>query len=106
MGGNLAPGAEFEKKIIWSSGSPFIQRSGTICVILAKGIIRNHSVKLFEFGPVIQKKMLIKRHYLSKALTSPLFGEANHLCNCGRRHHEENLFCRIIDGLGLIRLFF
>ena len=47
-GGGLAPGAEFEKQIlIWSSGGPFVQRSGTICAILFKGIIRNNSVKLF-----------------------------------------------------------
>ena len=45
--GILAPGAEFEKKIIWSSGDPFVQQSGTICTILVKGIIRNNSMKLF-----------------------------------------------------------
>ena len=33
--------------LIWSSGSPFNQRSGTICVILVEGIKRNNSVKLF-----------------------------------------------------------
>ena len=33
--------------LIWSSGGPFVQRSGTICVILVKGIMRNDSVKLF-----------------------------------------------------------
>ena len=32
---------------IWSSGSPFIQWSGTICAILVKGFMRNNSVKLF-----------------------------------------------------------
>ena len=52
MGGFLAPGAEFEKKnifLIWSSGGPFAQQSGTIFAILVKGIIRNNSVKLFRF---------------------------------------------------------
>ena len=33
--------------LIWSSGSPFVQFSGTICAILVKGFIRNKSVKLF-----------------------------------------------------------
>ena len=49
MGGFLASGAEFEKNIflIWSSGDPFVQRSGTICAILVKGTIKNNYVKLF-----------------------------------------------------------
>ena len=49
-GGFLAPGAEFKNIyifLIWSSGGPFVQRSGTICAILVKDIIRNNSVKLF-----------------------------------------------------------
>ena len=33
--------------LIWSSGGPFVQRSGTICAIFVKDIIRNNSVKLF-----------------------------------------------------------
>ena len=33
--------------LIWSSGGPFVQRSGTICRILIEGIMRNNSVKLF-----------------------------------------------------------
>ena len=33
--------------LIWSSGSPFVQGSITICAILAEGIQRNNSVKLF-----------------------------------------------------------
>ena len=37
----------FNYFLILSSGSPFVQRSGTICVILIEGILRNNSVKLF-----------------------------------------------------------
>ena len=33
--------------LIWSSGSPFIQPSWTICAILVEDIMRNNSVKLF-----------------------------------------------------------
>ena len=33
--------------LIYSPGSLFVQRSGTICAILVKGIMRNISVKLF-----------------------------------------------------------
>ena len=32
---------------IWSSGSPFVQRSGIICAILVEGIKKNNSMKLF-----------------------------------------------------------
>ena len=42
--------------LIWSSGRSFVQRSKTI-KIYAEGIMRNNSVKLFEFGPVVQKEM-------------------------------------------------
>ena len=31
--------------LIWSSGSPFVQWSRTICAILVEGIKRNNSVK-------------------------------------------------------------
>ena len=34
--------------LIWSFGSPFVQRSKTICAILVEGIMRNKSVKLFR----------------------------------------------------------
>ena len=34
--------------LIWSSGSPFVQQSVTICAILVECIMRNNSVKLFS----------------------------------------------------------
>ena len=40
-------GQNLKKNLILSSEGPFVQRSGTICAILVKGIIRNNSVKLF-----------------------------------------------------------
>ena len=33
--------------LICSSGSSFVQQSGTICAIMVEGIMRNNSVKLF-----------------------------------------------------------
>ena len=33
---------------IWSSGNPFVQRSGTICAILVEGIKIKNSVNLFR----------------------------------------------------------
>ena len=44
----------------WSSGRPFVQWSGTINAILVKGIMRDNSVKLFEFGQVVQEEMSLK----------------------------------------------
>ena len=33
--------------LIWSSGSPFVQQSVTICAVLVEGIKRNNFLKLF-----------------------------------------------------------
>ena len=51
-----------------------------------------------EFGPVVQKEMLFKDiSYLE--LWQPLCSvDWNHLCNFGRRYHEEQL-CEIILNL-------
>ena len=35
--------------LIWSSGCPFVQQSGTICAIWGEGFMRNNSVNYFEF---------------------------------------------------------
>ena len=43
--------------LIWSSGSPFVQWSRTICAILVEGIMRNNFVIFFEFGPKVQEEM-------------------------------------------------
>ena len=57
----LASGSvSFKRFLIWSSGGPFVQWIGTICSILIKGIMLNNSVKLFEFGPVVQEEMPFK----------------------------------------------
>ena len=49
--------------LIWSSGIPFVQQSVTICDILEEGIMRNNSVKSFEFWSAVQvmsfKRLLI-----------------------------------------------
>ena len=75
--GGIGPRGRIRKQIlIWSSGGPFVQRSGTICAILFKGIIRNNSVKLLKIWTSGSRENFIKRHYLSKALTAPLFGRA------------------------------
>ena len=50
----------FKIFLIWSSGGPFVQLSGTICAILVKSIMSNNSVSFFEFGPATQEEMSLK----------------------------------------------
>ena len=40
---------------IFSSGGHFVQQRKTFCAISVEGIIRNISVKLFEFWSVVQE---------------------------------------------------
>ena len=61
--------------LIRSSGCPFAQWSEAICAFLIKDIMRNNSVKLFEFGQWFRRNDN-KRHFLSRALAAPLFGGA------------------------------
>ena len=61
--------------LIWSSGKHFVQPSRTICAIVVVGIMRNNSVKLFEFGPVVQEEMSFNI-FLSGALAALLFSGA------------------------------
>ena len=52
--------------------------------------MRNISVKLFEFGPVVQEKMPLK-DISHLELWRPLCSEElNHLCNFGRGHFRNN----------------
>ena len=53
----------FKLCLIWSSGDPCVQGSGTIYAILVKGIMGNLHVKLFQIwisgsgGDVLKKKI-------------------------------------------------
>ena len=126
---------------------PFVQWSGIICVIVVEGIMRNNSMSLFKFGPVVQEEIWFKifliwssggprvqwsgtiyaslkecvmvnihlkvyeiwtsgsgggfvyRYFLSGALTAFCLVEWNHLCNFGKGHYEVQ-FCEIIVNLG------
>ena len=51
--------------------------------------MRNSSVKLFEFGPVVQEKMLFKDICYLVLWQSFCSAERNHLCNFGKWCHEE-----------------
>ena len=71
---------------------PFIQQSRTICVILVEGIMRCYSVNFFEFGPVVQEKMLFKDISYQELLWPFCLEERNQLFNFGRRDHEKKFF--------------
>ena len=45
--------------------------------------MRNFSVKLFEFGPVVQEKNAVKNYFLSRALAAHLI--------CGRELFVQSL---------------
>ena len=47
----------FKSFLIWSSGRPFVQWSGTIYAILKEGIMGNIHVKYLKFGPLVQEQM-------------------------------------------------
>ena len=51
---------------------PFVQQSVTICAILVEGIMRNNSVKIFEFGPVVQEAMSFKRFLILSSYGPPV----------------------------------
>ena len=64
-------------------------------LLKVKGIMRNNSVIFFQLGPAVQEGMPLKDiSYLELWQHLHSF-EQNHLCNFGRRHHEEKL-CEMV----------
>ena len=45
----------FKRFLVWSSGGPPVQWSGTIYAILKEGIMGDIYVKLYEIEPVVQE---------------------------------------------------
>ena len=86
--------------LIWSSGIPFVQPSRTICAIFVEGIMRNNSVKLFEFGPAVQEEMSFKAiSYL--AIWRPLVQRSGTICSILEEGiMQEEQFCEIILNFG------
>ena len=62
----------FKRFLIWSSGILSVQRSITICAILAEGIIRNNSMKFCEFGSVVQEETSFKRFLILSSCSPPV----------------------------------
>ena len=87
----------FKKFLIWSSSGPPVRWSGTIFVILKKGIMENIHVKLYKLGPVVQEMSFKDMSYLElwQSLCSV---DWNHLCSIRRRHPEDQS-CEIILNL-------
>ena len=59
---------------------PFVQLSVTFCVILVKGFMRKNSVKLFEFGPVVQEEMSLKDISYLELWRPFCSAELKHIC--------------------------
>ena len=51
--------------------------------------MKNNFMKLFLIWTSGSGGNVIKIHFLSRALTAPLFGGDEPLCNFGWRHHGE-----------------
>ena len=64
----------FKTFLIQSSGDPCIKPSRTVCANLVEAIMRNNSVKSFLIWTSGSGGNVIKRHFLSRALSTPLFG--------------------------------
>ena len=84
----------FKIFLIWSSGSPFVQWSGTICAILVESIMRNNSEKnILNLDQWCRRCLL--RNFFHLELWRPFSSaEQNHLCNFGSGYQEEH-FCEI-----------
>ena len=61
--------------------------------------MRNNSVKLFLFGPVVQEEMPFKGISYLDIWQPFCSAECYHLCTFGRGHYEEQFF-KIILNLG------
>ena len=88
----------FKRFLNWSSGSPPLRRSGTIYAVLNEGIMGNIHVKLHEIWTVVQEEMSFKDISFLELWQPPCSVDLIHLCNIGRRHHEERS-CVIILNL-------
>ena len=63
----------FKRFLIWSFGSPPVWCSRTIYAILKDGIMGNIHAKLYGNWTSGSKVDVYSRHFLSRALTTPLF---------------------------------
>ena len=69
--------------LIWSSGGPFVQQSGTICAIIVEGIMKNIHVKSINLDQWFRSSIVWKISYLEVWRPSCSV-ERNHLCNFER----------------------
>ena len=67
-----------------------LSRVEPFCAILVEGIMRNISVKLFEFGPAVQEMLNKYISYLQ--LCQPFYTAEQNLCAVFGRGHYGKLF--------------
>ena len=61
-----------------------------LCATLVEGIMRNNSLKLFEFGPVVQEETSFKDNSYLEPWWPFSSSERNPLCNSGRGSDQES----------------
>ena len=59
----------FKSVLIWSSGSPSVQWSGTNYAILKEGIMGNIHLSCMKFGSVVQEEMSFKEKVYGRRKT-------------------------------------
>ena len=84
--------------LIWSSDCPLVQQSGTICAILGKENYEDQFCDSFPLGPAVQEGMPLKDISYLELWQHLRSFKWNHLCNFGRKHHEET-FCEMVLNL-------
>ena len=63
----------FKRFLIWSCGGLPVRWSGTVYAIMKEGIMGNIHMKLYEIWTSGSGGDVALRHFLSRALTAPLF---------------------------------
>ena len=74
---------------IWQ---PFCLAERSHLCNLVEGIQRNNSVKLFEFGSVVQEQMSVIISLICSSGGHHVRKEQNHLCNFEGGHHGEHSY--------------
>ena len=70
---------------IYTSGEPCIKLKQIVCAILVEDIMRNSSVKLFCILTSGSEENVIRRHFLSKALTALLMSGVEPFEQCWKK---------------------
>ena len=87
---------DFSNMKLWQH---FVQHSGIFCATLIEGIMRNNSVKYFEFGPVLQEKVPLTMFLVWKS-GGPFVLQSKTICAILVEGIKRNYFAFWTSGLG------